>query len=373
MSKKSKLYIDKLNDLIGDHLEALEANAEPLAIAAAMLRVFQQIHNCGDRMEALEMYFADGNDSGAHKHLCNFFQQADLDQQARHAYLLSVEKTILEGYLQQLAPGVGFQVYAGYFQKFPETAKFHYFSVRSKDFHVLDGDNWVISPAAHSFGIGDEHFKALEQVLAMFFNYPIQLNLRAHHSLDYLDENMQFAMEKQVQAILQNLYLLEVDGDLSLTAYSPLAGLLGSAGVLPQDRDMAMPHLPPLESLERLRIYLRSAAFGNAHKTLTERLQQAARSHPEQYRIALNRMVRELFRKHYLIEMDDQFQVTVLMPDEQGRYKVRVDAPVFATLKKQSALTDKHLQALTWMLESLFNHAEELELPNNIWKKEDEA
>jgi hypothetical protein len=370
MSRNSKLYQEKLNGLIVDHLEALEGNAKPLAIAAAMLRVFQQIYNSADRMEALDIYFADGNDNGAHQHLCTFFQQDDLE---RPTYKSSVEKTLLEGYFQQLAPGVGFHVYAGYFQKSPGDAKFHDFSVRIEGFRELDGDNWVITPEARKFGIGDEHFKALEQVLALFFNNPIRLNLRVRHSLDHLDENMQFAMEKQVQAILQNLYLLESDGESSLTAYSPLAGLLESAEVLQHDRDAAMSHLPPLESLKRLRIYLRSAAFDNAHKTLTERLQQAAHSHPEHYHIALNRMVRELLRKHFLVEMDEQFQVTVLMPDEQGRYKVKVDAPVFATLKKQYALTDKHLQSLTWMLESIFNHAEELELPNNIWKKEDEA
>jgi hypothetical protein len=177
-------------------------------------------------------------------------------------------------------------------------------------------------------------------------------------------------MEKQAQVILQSLYRLEHDSEYPLTPGAPLAALLVIAEALTLYMEEEIPHLPPLDNITLLRMYLHSATSGNAHKTLTERLQQAAHSHPEHYRIALNRMLRELFRQHFLVEMDDQFQVTVLMPDEQGRYKVKVEAPIFTKLRKQYALTDKHLKALTWMLESIFNYAEELELPNNIWRRE---
>ena len=176
-------------------------------------------------------------------------------------------------------------------------------------------------------------------------------------------------MEKQAQVILQSLYTLEHDSELPLDPEAPLAALLATAETLTLYLEDDKPHLPPAGSLNLLRMYLQSATSGNAHKTLTERLQQAARSHPEHYRIALNRIIRELFRRHFQIELDNQFQVTVMMPDEQGLYKVRVDAPIFEQMKKRYALKDKNIQALTWMLESIFNYAEELDLPNNVWHR----
>lgn len=368
MSKKDSVRTitqkGKLHELIQSHQAAIQAQSSPIELAAAMLRVFHQIHASNDRMKALEDYLFHDSNRSMRENLRAFFLQKDLETQPHNAYLQLVRKAVLENILQPLAPGAVFELHLNDYPTLRHAIKLHRFVVGVQGIYELKDDPWDVG----TLGIDSEHFTALNEVLGLIFDHPLQLHLKQPHL--GAPEALQIAMEKQAQVILQSLYRLEHDSEYPLSPGAPLAALLVIAEALTLYMEEEIPHLPPLDNITLLRMYLHSATSGNAHKTLTERLQQAAHSHPEHYRIALNRMIREVFRQHFLIEMDDQFQVTVLMPDEQGRYKVKVDAPIFSKLRKQHALTDKHLKALTWMLESIFNYAEELELPNNVWRRE---
>lgn len=366
-NKKHKEHLDKLTD---EYLELLEANAAPLQIAAIILHIFHHLAKSKNRMEAMIEYIDWGVNNGAFDLLYKSFSQEQNQpgyaERAVYDYSKFVRKTIQEDFLQKLVPGVEFEVHLHCFEEPPYPARLHFFKVRIKDF-LAEGshEEYVLNAEAGTYNISAEHFQSLNEMLALFFNHPAYFNLQEEPYLDDFDGDLLPAVEKQVQGILQILYQLDREHDEEIS-HSAVAGLLEVAYAL--QRGYAMSHEPPMQRFQDLKNYLQNKALGNVHQTLSEHLQQAAHSHPEHYRIALNRMVREVFRRHFLIDMNEQFQVTVMMPDEQGRYKVKVDAPVMAQLKEAYPVTDQHLDALTWMLESIFNYAEELELPNNVWR-----
>ena len=370
-NEQSTLRSKRLQQLIDKYIDTLpekpdQSVTDPFKTLAVLLHVFYEIQHSSDRIQALNEFWNIAIDDHITQELYTFFASHGLPKTPDNGYTTSLKTVIQDVLLSNLVPGVDFTVWVNYFQAARFPAIFHTISVYVTGFHVFEGDEWTITPEANKYKLAKEHFSAMNESLMMFFNYPFHsMNYESGYLDDYEDE-ARFAMERQVQAILQSAYIMEYGQDQEWQAFSPLAGLLESAYAL----RFAGSHLSTQKLLDRLKMYLKSPVFGNVHQTLTEYLQQIAHSHPEHYRIALNRMLRELFRQHFLIEMDDQFQVTVLMPDEQGRYKVKVDAPIFTKLKKQHALTDKHLKALTWMLESIFNYAEELELPNNVWRRE---
>lgn len=370
-NEQSTLRSQRLQQLIDKYIDTLPENSDqsvtdPFKTLAALLHVFYEIQHSSNRIQALNEFWNIAIDDPITQKLYTFFASHGLPQTPDNGYTASLKTVIQDVLLPNLVPGLDFTVWVNYFQATRVPAVFHTINVYVTSFHVFEGDEWIITPEANKYKLTKEHFSAMNESLMMFFNYPFHSTNYESGYLDDFEDDARFAMERQVQAILQSTYIMEYGQDQEWQAYPPLAGLLESAYAL----RFAGSHLSTQKLLDRLKMYLKSPVFGNVHQTLTERLQKVANSHPEHYRIALNRMLHLVFQRHFLIEMDDQFQVTVLMPDEQGRYKVKVEAPIFATLKKQYTLTDQHLEALTWMLGSIFNYAEELELPNSVWKKE---
>lgn len=381
-NEQSTFRSKRLQELIDTYIDTLpekpdQSVTDPFKTLAALLHVFYEIQHSSNRIQALNEFWNIAIDDRITQELYTFFASHSLPKTPDNGYTASLKTVIQNVLLPNLVPGVDFTVWGDYFWAARVPTVFHTISVYVIGFYDFDGDEWTISPEANKYKLTKEHFSAMNESLMMFFNYPFHstnyasgyLNDYARGYPDDYEDDARYAMERQAQAILQTTYIMKYGQNKKWQACSPLAGLMESAYVL----RFAEPHLFTQELLDRLKIYLKSPVFGDVHQTLSEKMQQAAHSHPEHYRIALNRMIREVLRQHFLIEMDDQFQVTVLMPDEQGRYKVKVDAPIFSKLKKQHALTDKHLKALTWMLESIFNYAEELELPNNVWRREDTA
>jgi hypothetical protein len=373
MTKETEAFRDTLDALANAHLDALEANAAPLELAAAMLRIFHHIdRNASDRMFALLYHATDEFQWELVETAFDFLGEEKFKRLPRTEYLLALQRNLQEGILHKFAPGVHFYVTVDFVQKSPRLSRFHHIAVTVDKLQTFQDETEVMTETARNFGISKEHIESLEWALMTLFNYPEHWEM--HRQGDFPDDFeylMKLPVEKQIQAIHRHdAYILENHNHPRFTEALPLAALLEVAGALRLPRETALPHLPPMESLTRLRQYLCSPACGNAYQTLRMRLEQAANSHPENYRIAINRMIHEVFRKHFLIALDHQFQVAVLMPNEQGLYKVQVNASGFEKWKSQYKLTDDHLEALTWMLESIFNYAEELELPSNIWRED---
>lgn len=124
-------------------------------------------------------------------------------------------------------------------------------------------------------------------------------------------------------------------------------------------------------TLDELKKYLMSPNFSTAHKILKTVLLEAEKKDFNHYCMTLNAGLRFILRKKFRIDTGSAFQVWVEVNVNSGEHKVccNMNNEEFTAFKKRFRLTEKHMEALEWMLEFLLHYAPELDLANDSWDK----
>jgi hypothetical protein len=122
---------------------------------------------------------------------------------------------------------------------------------------------------------------------------------------------------------------------------------------------------PPMRSLWLMRYYLTHESNKELYSSLRERLGELANKNVTQYKIGMHRVIWDVFMRHFYIGMEGSLQIYPTVPDylaNESSYGVKIIFSDFDKYKDNFDLTDEHLVALKWMLESIFNYPEDLGL-----------
>ena len=217
-NEQSTLRSQRLQQLIDKYIDTLPENpdqsvTDPFKTLTALLHVFYEIQHSSDRIETLNEFWNIAMDDPIKQKLYSFFASHGLPKASDNGYTASLKTVIQDALLPSLVPGVDFTVWVNYFQAARIPAVFHTISVYVTGLHVFKGDEWTISPEAIKYKLTKEHFSAMNESLMMFFNYPFHsMNYESDYLDDYEDD-ARFAMERQVQAILQSAYIMEYGQD----------------------------------------------------------------------------------------------------------------------------------------------------------------